>query len=472
LPKFVLVTGASGYIASRLIPRLLQNGYRIRCLARDPSRLAGRSWAASVEIVEGDLLRPETLTAAMQGVQAAFYLIHSMASGIHYPELDLLAARNFALAAESAGLEQIIYLGGLADPEGPISPHMRSRIDTGRALQEGSIPVTEFRAGVIIGPGSISFEMIRYISEQFPILPGPVWLRNLSQPIAIADVISYLSAALETPASRGQVIEIGGMDVMTHADSMLAYARQRGLKRTLFTVPPFIPASWIALLVGLLTPVPASIARPLIGGLQAPSIVRRDNARRIFPDLQPVDYKTALAAALAGLTPSAVEPFHDPRRRVQSLKQEGFLLDVRQVRVEAPPEAVFSVLAGLGGRGGWLYADMLWRLRGGIDRLIDGPGMRGRPETLAVDAVVDFYRVEILEPGKCLRLRAELKAPGLGWMEWRVLPDAQSTRLVQIAWFAPRGLPGFLYWYLLAPIHRFVFAGLLKRIAAGSRRSR
>ena len=472
MPQLILVTGASGFIAGRLIPRLLQAGYRVRCLARDPSRLAGRSWAASVEIVQADLLQPETLAEVMQGARAAYYLVHSMSGGRRYPELDLHAARNFARAIEAAGLEQVIYLGGLADTDGLLSPHMRSRIETGQALREGRVPVTEFRAGVVIGAGSISFEMIRYITEQIPLLPGPTWLRNLSQPIATEDVLSYLLAALETPASRGQVIEIGGADVLTHADSMLAYARQRGLKRRLFTVPPFLPAGWIAWLVGLLTPVPASIARPLIGGLQAPSIVRHETARHIFPDLQPAGYQAALASSLAALTPAAVEPLLHPGRAVQALKQEGFLLDIRQVRVEAGADAVFEVLASLGGRDGWLYANWLWRVRGWFDRLIGGPGMRGRPASLRVDECVDFYRVEALQPGELLRLRAELKAPGLGWMEWRLLPDGEATRLVQIAWFAPRGMPGFLYWHLLGPVHRLVFAGLLKRIEMQSVRGR
>ncbi len=465
MPGPILVAGASGYIASRLTPRLLASGYSVRCLARKPWRLADRSWSAAVEIVKADLLMPETLAPALQGTRAAFYLVHSMSSGRHYPELDLRAARNFAEAATSAGLEQIIYLGGLADPQSHISPHMRSRIESGAALREGSTPVTEFRAGVIIGPGSISFEMIRFISEQFPLLPGPTWLRNLSQPIAVDDVIAYLLAALETPASRGQVIEIGGADVMTHAATMLTYARLRGLKRSIITLPPILPVRWIAGVVGLLTPVPAKIAIPLIGGLQAPSIVQSDSARRIFHAIQPLDYPRALARAFEHLTPGSVELRVPPGAPVTSLKQEGFLLDVRQVHVPLPQPALFARLTALGGQAGWLYANMFWRLRGWLDRLIGGPGMRGRQPVLQPGGVVDFYRVDALVPGELLRLHAELKAPGQGWMEWRLQPQGDATRLVQIAWFAPRGVTGFLYWYLLAPIHRLVFRGLIARLA-------
>ncbi|MBI4768865.1 MAG: DUF2867 domain-containing protein [Chloroflexi bacterium] len=467
----ILVTGANGYIAGQLIPSLLQKGYGVRCLARDPARLAGRSWAAAVEIVPADLLRPEALAEAMLGIRTAYYLIHSMSSGRRYPERDLRAARNFAAAAEAAGLEHVIYLGGLADPDGPLSPHMRSRIETGQALRSGRVPVTEFRAGVIIGPGSISFEMIRYITEQFPILVGPRWLRNLSQPIATKDVLSYLLAALDTPACRGQVVEIGGADVMTYVETMLAYARQRGLNRRFLAIP-FAPIGLMAWMVGLLTPVPPAIARPLIEGLQDPSIVRTDTARILFPELHPVGCQAALVNSLACLTPASVEPLYDPALPAQTLKQEGFLLDVRQVSVAASPAAVFNVLTGLGGQKGWLYADWLWRARGLLDRLLGGPGLRGRPEVLGVGDSVDFYRVEVLQNGHCLRLRSELKAPGQGWMEWRLLPEVKPMLLVQIAWFAPRGVWGFLYWHLLGPVHRGVFAGLFKRIARSSMRTR
>ncbi|MCS7010999.1 MAG: SDR family oxidoreductase [Anaerolineales bacterium] len=467
MTSYILVTGASGYIAGQLIPRLLARGYRIRCLARNPARLVGRSWADQVEIVPGDPLRPETLPAALADVQAAYYLIHSMSSGKDYPKRDLQAAYHFARAAEAAGLEHIIYLGGLADPNGPISPHMRSRIETGQALRQGRVPVTEFRASIISGPGSISFEMIRYLTEQFPVLIGPCWLHNLSQPIAAADVIEYLLAALEYPACRGEIVEIGGPERLTYAENMLAYARARGLRRALLTLP-WLPLSLMAWMVGWLTPVPAAIAYPLIEGLQAPSIVQDDRARRLFPHIQPMGYEASLRHALESLTPERVELLYDPTRPKQILKQDGFLVDVRQEDTDASPEAVFSVLSSLGGQNGWLYANFLWRLRGMLDRLLGGPGMRGRSPTLETGSLLDFYRVQAFEPPKRLLLRAELKAPGEGWMEWRVLSCGRTTRLVQIAWFAPRSVLGFLYWVLLGPIHRLVFAGLIREIVRRS----
>jgi uncharacterized protein YbjT (DUF2867 family)/uncharacterized protein YndB with AHSA1/START domain len=464
MSELLLVTGASGYIAGQLIPRLLEKGYRVRCLARDPQTLASRSWARSVEIQRGDLLRPETLPAALEGVRAAYYLIHSMASGKNYPECDLLAARNFARAAQEAHLEHIIYLGGLVDPERPLSLHMRSRVETGEALRQGGVPVTEFRASVIAGPGSISFEMIRYLTEQLPVLAGPRWLRNLSQPIAAGDVIAYLMAALEVEACRGEIIEVGGPNQVPYAENLLAYARYRGLKRPLLTLP-YIPVPLMAYAIGLLTPVPAVIARPLVEGLQDTSIVHDDKAARLFPDIRPRDYASAMHAAIQALSPAATELLYHPLRPVQTPKQDGFLLDIRQTRINAAPEAVFHLLAALGGRNGWLFANPLWRLRAALDRLAGGPGMRGRPEVLAPGAAVDFYRVEVYDPPRQLRLRAELKAPGEGWMEWRLEPDGAGTHLMQIAWFAPRGVPGFLYWYLLGPVHRWVFAGMLRAIA-------
>lgn len=463
----ILVTGASGYIAGQLIPRLLTHGYRVRCLARNPARLLTRRWAGQVEIARGDPLQPETLPPALEGVHTAYYLIHSMSSGRNYPLRDLQAARNFARAAEAAGLEHIIYLGGLADPRGPISPHMRSRIETGQALREGSVPVTEFRASVIAGPGSISFEMIRYLTEQLPVLIGPRWLRNLSQPIAADDVIAYLLAALENPSCRGEILEIGGPERLTYAENLLAYARARGLKRRLIILP-WLPLSLMAWMVSLLTPVPAAIAYPLIEGLQAPSIVQDERALRLFPDIHPMGYSASLQTALAALTPEQVDLLYDPRRPVQTFMQDGFLVDVRQSQVNASPETVFAVLTSLGGKNGWLYANFLWRWRGLLDRWLGGPGMRGRASALEVGSVVDFYRVQALEAPRRLLLRAELKAPGEGWMEWRLQPEGQGTRLLQIAWFAPRGVGGFLYWTLLGPFHRLVFAGLIWAIASAS----
>ncbi|HLO33198.1 MAG TPA: NmrA family NAD(P)-binding protein, partial [Anaerolineales bacterium] len=309
----ILVTGATGYIASRLIPRLLDSGYRVRCLAREPLRLQGRSWFHAVEVIEGNVTIAPTLQTALEGVQTAYYLVHNMTYGRGYTALELDSARVFASAAAAAGVEQIIYLGGLADPEQHIAPHMRSRIETGFVLRKGKVPVTEFRAGVIIGSGSISFEMIRFMTELFPIVPGPLWMRNKSQPIAIQNVIDYLMAALTNPNGRGQVFEIGGPDIATYGDLMLGYARIRGIKRRMLLLPG-IPLWFMAFGVGLMTPVPYPIAYALIDGLSADSVVKHPEALNTFPEVKLIDFDSATRAALEKTDPISIERVWDISR--------------------------------------------------------------------------------------------------------------------------------------------------------------
>ncbi len=479
--KLILVTGATGYIASQLIPQLLKRGYRVRALAREPQRLKGRYWYRSIEIIPGDVMHPDSLARALDGVWTAYYLIHNMASGRGYTAIELDGARNFAKAAETAGVEHIIYLGGLADPNGHIAAHMRSRIETGNTLRCGRVPVTEFRAGVIVGPGSISFEMIRFLCELFPILPGPAWLRNRSQPISAQNVLDYLLTALDNPNGRGQIFEIGGPETMTYAESMLRFARLRGLRRWLFTVPG-IPVWLMAWLVNKVTPVPEAIARALIEGLLSDSLVRQPAALQIFPNVNLIPYDAAVSSSLAKLHPSQLEPvWTDGHRPVVSIRHEGFLIDHRCLHVAAPPEAVFRVITSLGGEDGWLYADWLWKLRGWLDHLIlphhnkalkekfkTSRSSRLRGSTPNAGDHLDFYRVEAIEPHRLL-LYSELKAPGEGWMEWRVESDeSNGSLLTQTGYFAPRGLPGFIYWYLLYPFHMFIFNGLLRTIAKKS----
>lgn len=464
--KTILVTGATGYIASRLIPRLLEKGCRVRCLARDPARLAGRPWAGQVEILQGDVIRPETLPPALRGAAAAYYLIHSMSSGSHYYERDMEAAANFACAARESQVGHIIYLGGLADPQAEIAPHMRSRILTGEYLRTCGMPVTEFRAGVIVGPGSISFEMIRFLCEHLPVLVGPRWLENHSQPIAAQNVLDYLLAALENPDVRGGVYEIGGPDVLTYAATMQVYARLRGLRRPLIFAPG-IPVRLMAFIVDKLTPVPQAIAHPLIEGLMSDSRVRDDSARRLFPDVNLLGYEDAVRTALGQLTPAHVEPvWSDSPGAVRQVKHEGFFIDHRSLAVQADPQAVFQVLAGLGGRQGWPFANGLWQARGWLDSLLGGPGLRGQghPDLLRPGDALDYYRVEAVEENRLLRLRSELKAPGAGWMEWRIRSAPGGCQISQTAYFAPLGLAGCSYWYALKPVHTWVFHGLIKAI--------
>jgi uncharacterized protein YbjT (DUF2867 family) len=472
----ILITGATGYIGGRLAPRLLQAGYRVRCLARDPLRLQGRPWLDQVELVQGDVLQGETLPAAMAGVTAAYYLIHSMAGGRDFQERDLLAARQFGQAAAAAGVKQIIYLGGLGDPRTELSHHLRSRQETGAALREAGVPVTEFRAGVIVGSGSLSFELIRYLIERLPMMICPRWLYTRVQPIGVRNVMEYLIAALETPTCVGETIEIGGADVLTYRDMMLGYAEARGLKRWLIPVPiltPRLSSYW----VHLVTPIPATIAQPLIEGLRNEVVVRDDKARRLFPTIEPSDYCRAVELALARLDSGEVETvWSDALMTTQGDVApvvlgtlEGMILEHRQLQVAAPAETVFRAFAGLGGSRGWLYMNWVWHLRGLLDRVVGGVGMRrGRrdPEHLRVGEALDFWRVEAVEPGHLIRLRAEMKVPGRAWLQFHVHPQAADRAILsQTAYFAPKGVWGLVYWYLLYPIHKVIFAGMIRKIA-------
>ncbi len=473
--RTVLVTGATGYIGGRLVPRLLEAGYRVRCLARDSARLQGRPWLGQVEVVDGDCLRAETLLAPMQGVEVAFYLVHSMAGGHDFEQRDVLAARNFASAAKQAGVQRIIYLGGLGDPDTALSGHLRSRQETGAVLREAGVAVTEFRAPVIVGSGSLSFEIIRYLTERLPVMICPQWLYTRVQPIAIRNVLDYLVGALDTPESTGRIIEIGGTDVLTYGDLLRGYARARGLRRWLVPVPvltPRLSSYW----VHLVTPVPAAIARPLIQGLRNDVVVRDDLARKLFPHIRLLGYDTAVRLALTNLETGRVETAwsdalassQGDAAPVQLATHEGIILERRQRLVQAPCAVVYGAFTRLGGETGWLCMDWAWWVRGFLDRLVGGVGLRrGRrdPRELRVGDAVDFWRVEAVEPDRLLRLRAEMKVPGRAWLEFRVEPvDARRSRLSQIAFFAPRGLAGLLYWYLLYPIHAVIFSGMAREL--------
>jgi uncharacterized protein YbjT (DUF2867 family) len=472
----VLVTGATGYIGGRLVPRLIEAGYRVRVLARDPSRLVGRSWFDRVEIVPGDVLKPETLVEAVTGVQVAYYLIHSMNGSDNFHQRDLTAARNFGNAARNAGVERIIYLGGLGDSESDLSKHLRSRQQTGEALRESGVPVTEFRAAVIVGSGSVSFEMIRYLTERVPIMITPQWVYTKIQPIAIRNVLEYMVAALETPESAGRIIEIGGKDVMTYGDMMMGYAKVRGLNRKLLPVPvltPRLSSYW----VHLVTPIPSAIAQPLIDGLRNEVVVRNDEARRLFPQIELMGYERAVQLALTRLEAGQVETsWSDALYTTQGdvppvvlTTQDGMIIEQRQQVVEASPSEVFGAFTGLGGERGWRYMTWAWRIRGRIDRLLGGVGYRrGRrdPNQVRTGDVVDFMRVEEVETDRLMRLRAEMKVPGKAWLQFEALPiDTGKTRLVIKAFFAPKGLFGLLYWYVLYPIHAMIFSGMLEKLA-------
>jgi uncharacterized protein YbjT (DUF2867 family) len=412
----------------------------------------------------------------MAEVDSAYYLIHSMSGSEDFHERDLVAARQFGQAAREAGVQRILYLGGLGDPDADLSEHLLSRQQTGQALQEAGVPVTELRAAIIVGAGSASFEMIRYLTERIPAMICPRWVFTRVQPIAIDDVLAYLVGALETPESSGQIIEIGGQDVLNYGQMMLGYADVRGLRRLLIAVPvltPRLSSYW----VHWMTPIPAGIARPLIEGLRNEVVVRDDRARRLFPGIEPMNYQIAVQRALRDLNAGHVETaWSDALTTSQGdispvllATHDGMIIERRQLTVAASPEELYRTFSGVGGDRGWPYLDWLWRLRGQLDRLLGGVGFRrGRrdPEELRVGDAVDFWRVEAVEPGRSLRLRAEMKVPGQAWLQFEAQPlEDGRARLVQTAFFAPKGLSGLLYWYALYPAHGLIFSGMIRALA-------
>ncbi len=475
----ILVTGATGYVGGRLVPRLLEAGYPLRVLVRDTRRLEGRPWQDQVDVVVGDVLIPETLVAAMEGIDVAYYLIHSMSDTNEFHDRDMVAARNFGRAAQSAGVRQIVYLGGLGSPDDQLSPHLRSRHQTGEALREAGVPVTELRAAVIVGSGSVSFEMIRYLTERVPIMICPSWVYTRIQPIAIRNVLDYLITVLEKTETFGRVIEIGGADVITYGEMMLGYARARSLRRVLLPVPvltPRLSSYW----VHWVTPIPAKIARPLIKGLRNEVIVRDPTAQDLFPDITPMGYEEAVRRSLDKLEAGQVQTtWSDSLASSQGdvnphslAEKEGMFIEQYQRAVDAPPNSVFNVFTQLGGDTGWLYANWAWELRGILDRMVGGVGLRrGRRDPISVRTgdALDFWRVEDVQPGRALRLRAEMKVPGRAWLKFEAIPEANGgTLLTQTAYFAPKGLFGLLYWYVLYPLHSLIFRGMIDKIAAFS----
>jgi len=475
--KRCLVTGVTGYIGGRLVPELLDQGYDIRVLSRDASRLQGRRWIDKVEVVEADVLKPETLPAALEDIDVAYYLIHSMTGNgdSDFHDRDMQAARNFGDAAKAQNVNRIIYLGGLGNPEDKLSQHLSSRQKTGETLRASGVPVTEFRAAVVVGSGSKSFEMVRYLTERVPMMICPTWVYSNVQPIAIRNVLQYLVLAVEKPETKNEIIEIGGSSVITYADMMRIYAQINGLKRILIPVPVLSPAlssHW----VHWMTPIPASLARPLIEGLKNDVVVQSDKAQKLFPEIDPFSYKKAVELAMARIDTEEVETTWndslisskgDERPVVLETKQ-GLNIERRIRKVNASQHDVFQTFTSLGGDKGWLTFEWAWKLRGIMDRLVGGVGFRrGRrhPQNLRVGDALDFWRVEAIKPDELLRLRAEMKVPGRAWLEFQAIQTGDQTKLVQTAYFAPKGLGGLFYWYGLYPFHSLIFSSMIDHIA-------
>lgn len=467
----ILVTGPTGYVGGRLWRRLEAEGRAVRCLARRRVGLAQRV-AARTEVVEGDALLPETLGPALEGVEACYYLIHSMGSGHDFEAEDRTAARNFGEAARRAGVRRIIYLGGLG--RGPdLSTHLRSRQEVGDVLRESGVPVLELRASIVLGSGSLSFEMIRALVERLPVMITPRWVRVEAQPISIDDLLAYLVAALSVQLDVSRVFEIGGADRVSYGDLMREYARQRGLRRAMVPIP-FLTPRLSSLWLGLVTPLYARVGRKLIESIKHPTVVCDPAAQEVFT-VQPRGIRAAIAAALRNEERETAETrwcdafsSGGVGRNWAGVRFGNRFIDSRTREVDVGPAQAFAPIRRIGGETGWYAYDWLWRLRGFLDLLVGGVGVRrGRssPDDLCVGDALDFWRVEAYDPDRRLLLSAEMKLPGRAWLEFVVDPRHGGATIRQTAIFDPVGLAGLAYWYLIFPLHRMVFSGMLENIA-------
>jgi uncharacterized protein YbjT (DUF2867 family) len=472
----ILVTGATGYVGGRLVKLLELRGEQLRCLARRPEVLRKRV-ADSTEVVYGDVSLPETLDAAFTGVDCAYYLIHSLGSSGDFEVEEERSARHFVDAAFRAGVKRIIYLGGLCDESAPPSSHMRSRLRVGQVLRSCGVETVEFRASIIIGSGSLSFELIRALVQRLPVMLTPRWVSILAQPIAIGDVIAYLMAALDLEPGESRVYEIGGAERMSYVDLMREYASLAGLRRVIIRVPVLTP--WLSSLwLSLVTPIFAQIGRKLIESITTPSVVQNDRALRDFP-VRPVGVRAAIDQALHNEDRQFAEThWTDALSSVEKPAWGGVsfgnrIVDSRVLRADLTPEAAFWPIQRIGGATGWYYGNALWQLRGLLDRMAGGVGMhRGRrdPESLRVGDVVDCWRVELFDPPRRLVLAAEMKLPGRAWLQFDVEPQENGVLVRQTAQYDPVGLLGLAYWYALYPVHQFVFAGMLRGIVLAALR--
>ena len=467
----ILLTGATGYVGGRLLPLLEAAGYQVRCMTRRPETLGG-SVAQGTEVVKGDVLDADSIGAAMKGVDMAFYFVHSMGSKSDFEAEDRLAAQSFTDAAQRAGVRRIIYLGGLGNRDKHLSKHLRSRQETGDVLRSSGVQVIELRASIVIGSGSLSFEMIRALVERLPVMICPKWVRVLAQPIAIEDVLAYLSEAIELPESISRVYEIGGPDQVSYGEIMEEYARQRGLRRLMIPIPfltPYLSSLWL----GFVTPLYARVGRKLVESLKNPTVVSSNLADTAF-SVQARSLPEAITRALvnedrevAATQWSDALSASGPEKTWGGVRFGSRLVDSRTADSRESAAAAFAAIQRIGGKTGWYYGTWLWRVRGFLDLLVGGVGIRrGRRDSvnIRVGDALDFWRVEAFEPGRLLRLRAEMTVPGRAWLEFEVSEQESGCRVRQTAIFDPVGLFGLAYWYALYPLHQFVFAGMLRNV--------
>lgn len=485
-----LVTGATGYIGGRLVPELLTEGHRVRCLARSPGKLRDHPWAGETEVVRGDVLDSAAVAEAMRGIDVAYYLVHALGTGATFEETDRRAARIFGEQARAAGVRRIVYLGGLTPkgvPERELSPHLRSRAEVGRILLDSGVPTTVLRAAVVIGSGSASFEMLRYLTERLPVMVTPSWVRTRIQPVAVRDVLRALVGSARMPAEVNRAFDIGGPDILTYREMMNGYAAVAELPRRIILPVPVLTPGLSSHWVGLVTPVPAAIARPLAESLRHEVVCHEHDIARYVPDPpgHPLGFDEAVRLALQRVRDAQVVTRwssasfpgapSDPLPTDPDWAGGSLYTDVRELPVDASRPDLWRVIEGIGGDNGWYSFPLAWAVRGRLDRLVGGVGLRrGRRDAarLRVGDSLDFWRVEEIEPGHLLRLRAEMRLPGLAWLEMCAQTDDDGrTRYRQRALFHPRGLLGHAYWWSVSPFHAAVFGGMARNIARTAART-
>ena len=481
-----LVTGASGYVGGRLVRDLLNDNKKVRVLVRDAKKILGQSWASHVEIIEGNASSAEDLDRALQGIHTAYYLLHSINVATDFGDIESAMAKGFSEAAERANIAQIIYLGGIANDENR-SRHLTSRMNTGSQLASGSTPVLELRAGIIIGSGSASFEMLRHLTHRLPIMTTPKWVSNRTQPIAIRDVLHYLRSAANLKQPVDNIFDIGGPEVVTYAEMMQKFAAISGLPKRIIIQVPVLTPKLSSLWIGFVTPVPTSLARPLVESLISEVVADPEKSIESIikkPEEGLLTVTQAIELALSRTANNKVETrWSDaahptaPWQKAQSDPEwagELTLKDHREITTDVSLPFVWRQIEGIGGVHGWFGSDWLWYMRGVIDRFVGGVGLRrGRrdPQYLRIGDSLDFWRVEDLEKEKKLRLYAEMILPGKAWLEFTVSEVDGKTFITQDALFAPRGLGGQIYWYLVSPFHFFIFPTMLRNIVKAAQKS-